>query len=217
MVAASLSMSDAASASGRTPSIAAVKAVTADLLGADYFTLLGLPRQFEMTKATLDDRFRQLQREVHPDRFAASDDASRRASMMLATQINAAYQTLRSPLKRAMYLLEQAGVEVGAESNTAMSPDFLMSQMMWREQVADARAAKDTGALEGLQSEIADDIRDAYADLGQALDHASEQTSHQTSKQENQTHAAVEGVRRLMFLEKLREEIEDAIFALDDL
>jgi len=210
VVVASPSMSDAATASGQAPG---GDAVTANLLGADYFTLLGLPKQFGLTMATLDERFRQLQREVHPDRFAAADDASRRASMMLATQINAAYQTLRSPLKRAIYLLEQAGVDVGAESNTAMSPDFLMSQMMWREQVADARAAKDTGTLAALQSEIADDIRDAYVDLGRALD----QSSDNAPKQENPLQTAVEGVRRLMFLEKLREEIEDAIFALEDL
>jgi molecular chaperone HscB len=202
-------MSDVASAPSITPLMTAANAVTADLLGADYFTLLSLPRQFKLTTAMLDDRFRLLQREVHPDRFAASDDASRRASMMLATQINAAYQTLRSPLKRAMYLLELAGVDVAAESNTAMSADFLMSQMMWREQVADARAARDTGALEALQSAIADDIRDAYADLGHALDHA--------AGDKNLMQSAVEGVRRLMFLEKLRDEIEDAIFALEDL
>lgn len=180
-------------------------AVTADLLGADFFTLLGLPKQFELNTAALDDRFRQLQREVHPDRFAAADDAARRASMMLATQINAAYQTLRSPLKRASYLLEQDGIDIGAESNTAMSPDFLMSQMMWREQVADARSAKNLSELERLQTEIADDIRDAYSDLAHLLD------------QEKQPQQAVEGVRRLMFLEKLREEIENAIYALEDL
>ena len=186
-------------------SAAPAVAITADLLGADFFTLLGLPKRFELDMVALDARFRELQREVHPDRFAAADDAARRASMMLATQINAAYQTLRSPLKRASYLLEQAGLDIGAESNTAMSPDFLMSQMMWREQVADARGEKNLAELERLQGEIADDIRDAYGDLAAALD------------QENKPQAAVEGVRRLMFLEKLREEIDDAIFALEDL
>jgi len=201
VVVASLSMSEMSVAPGR--------AITADLLGADYFTLLGLPQQFEVTTAALDERFRQLQREVHPDRFAAADDAARRASMMLATQINAAYQTLRSPLKRAIYLLELSGVDVGAESNTAMSPEFLMSQMMWREQVADARAAKDTAALAQLQTEISGDIRDSYADLAVSFNAPGNQDKDQLQD-------AVEGVRRLMFLEKLREEIEDAVFALED-
>src|SRR5574343_970107 len=183
--------------------------VTADLLNAEFFTLLGVQQRFELDQADLDAHFRELQRRVHPDRFAAADDAARRASMMLATQINEAYQTLRSPLKRAIYLLELSGVDVGAESNTAMSPEFLMSQMMWREQVADARAAKDTAALAQLQTEISGDIRDAYADLAVSFNAPGNQYKDQLQD-------AVEGVRRLMFLEKLREEIEDAVFALED-
>ena len=179
-------------------------AVTADLLNADFFTLLGVSKQFAQDLPELDARFRELQREVHPDRFAAADDAARRASMMLATQINEAYQTLRSPLKRATYLLNLAGVDVGAESNTAMSPEFLMAQMAWREQVADARAEKDLPVLTDLEAEIAEEIRAAYNDLGQALDSAGD------------TDNAVETVRRLMFLEKLHEEIDNAIFDLED-
>lgn len=184
---------------------AVAPAITADLLNADFFTLLGLPRQFAVDQAALDVRFRELQREVHPDRFAAAEDASRRASMMLATQINEAYQTLRSPLKRATYLLSLADVDVGAESNTAMSPEFLMLQMMWREQVADARAESDLVALKQLDTEIGAAIRSAYGELGAMLDIARD------------THSAAEAVRRLMFLEKLHEEIDNAIFDLEDL
>ena len=183
----------------------AAPAVTANLLNADFFTLLGLPRGFSLDQAALDSRFRELQREVHPDRFAAADDAARRASMMLATQINQAYQTLRSPLKRATYLLSLDGVDVGAESNTAMSPEFLMAQMEWREQVADARAEKNRAALQALDASIRDEIRAAYTGLGQQLDAGSD---HQ---------AAVETVRQLMFLEKLHEEIDNAIFDLEEL
>ena len=179
--------------------------VTADLLNADFFTLLGVPKRFAQDQTMLDERFRQLQREVHPDRFAAADDASRRASMMLATQINEAYQTLRSPLRRATYLINLAGIDVGAESNTAMSPEFLMNQMIWREQVADARAEKDQSALMGLATEIGEVVRAAYADLEQVLDGGEDKK------------AAVEGVRRLMFLEKLHEEIDNALFDLEDL
>ena len=184
---------------------AVAPAVTADLLNADFFTLLGLPRQFAVDQSALDSRFRELQREVHPDRFAAADDAARRASMMLATQINEAYQTLRSPLKRATYLLRLSGVDVGAESNTAMSPEFLMLQMEWREQVADARAEKDLAALQSLEADVREAIRTAYTDLAQYLAQVSDSA------------VAVETVRQLMFLEKLHEEIDNALFDLEDL
>lgn len=197
MVVANPSMSDLAA-----------PAVTADLLNADFFTLLGLPRSFNLDQAALDARFRELQREVHPDRFAAADDAARRASMMLATQINEGYQTLRSPLKRATYLLSLAGVDIGAESNTAMSPAFLMLQMEWREQVADARAGKDLAALQTLETGVSEAIRKAYAELGARLDALTPGSD---------TQPAVEAVRQLMFLEKLYEEIDNAIFDLEDL
>lgn len=179
-------------------------AVSADRLNADFFTLLGLPRAFPLDMTELDARFRELQREVHPDRFAAADDASRRASMMLATQINAAYQTLRSPLKRATYLLELAGIDVGAESNTAMSPEFLMHQMLWREQLDEARAEGDAAALAGLQADIDQAVGDAYERLAGAL------------AAESEIPVAVETVRQLMFLEKLHQSIDDAQFDLED-
>ncbi len=179
-------------------------AVSADRLNADFFTLLGLPRAFPLDVTELDARFRELQREVHPDRFAAADDASRRASMMLATQINAAYQTLRSPLKRATYLLELAGIDVGAESNTTMSPEFLMHQMLWREQLDEARAEGDAAALAGLQADIDQAVGDAYERLAGALAAGSE------------IPVAVETVRQLMFLEKLHQSIDDAQFDLED-
>ena len=178
--------------------------VSVDRLNADFFTLLGLPKQFGLNQAALDSRFRELQREVHPDRFAAADDAARRASMMVATQINEAYQTLRSPLKRATYLLNLAGLDVGAESNTAMSPEFLMRQMVWREQLDDARSDGDLTALTQLQAEIDDEVAGAYGNLANALDKGSETTD------------AVETVRRLMFLEKLHQSINDAIFDMND-
>jgi molecular chaperone HscB len=161
-----------------------------------------------LDQSSLDARFRELQREVHPDRFAAADDAARRASMMLATQINEGYQTLRSPLKRATYLLSLLGVDVGAESNTAMSPAFLMLQMEWREQVADARADKDLVALKSLETNVGEAIRSVYAELSERLDRLTSVSD---------TPPAVEAVRQLMFLEKLYEEIDNAIFDLEDL
>lgn len=185
--------------------VSAASAISADLLQSDFFTLLGVPKRFGLVQADLDSRFREMQRAVHPDRFAASDDASRRASMMLATRINEGYQTLRSPLKRASYLLHLAGVDVGAESNTAMPPEFLMQQMLWREQVADARAENDLPNLTHIQTEISEEIRDAYDALGAALDGAAD------------LNVAAETIRRLMFLEKLVDEIDNTLFDLDDL
>ena len=95
----------------------------------DHFALLGLPRAFRLDTTLLDARYRALQAEVHPDRFANAGDAERRLSLQWSTRINEAYQTLKKPLPRARYLLLLANYDVGAENNLVMLTDFLIEQM----------------------------------------------------------------------------------------
>ena len=104
-------------------------------LNQNHFELFGLPARFAVEPLALEARYRELQREVHPDRFAAAPDAERRVSMQLATRVNEAYQTLKSPLRRAVYILKLRGVDPGLETNTAMPAGFLMEQISWRERI----------------------------------------------------------------------------------
>ena len=101
----------------------------------DFFALFNLPRRFALDRSALDTAYRQIQGEVHPDRFAARPDAERRLALQWATQVNEAYQTLRQPLARARYLLSLSGVDTAEDSNTAMPAEFLMLQMEWREAI----------------------------------------------------------------------------------
>jgi len=169
----------------------------------DHFALLGLPRAFRLDTTLLDARYRALQAEVHPDRFANAGDAERRLSLQWSTRINEAYQTLKKPLSRAGYLLLLANHDVGAENNLAMPTDFLIEQMEWRETVADARAARDLHELERLHHRLKHDIGEAYDELAVTFD-----------EQQDLVQSA-DRVRRLMFLEKLLFEIDDAIAALE--
>ncbi|MBK7356418.1 Fe-S protein assembly co-chaperone HscB [Propionivibrio sp.] len=169
----------------------------------DHFALLGLPRAFRLDTTLLDARYRALQAEVHPDRFANAGDAERRFSLQWSTRINEAYQTLKKPLPRARYLLLLANYDVGAENNLAMPTDFLIEQMEWRETVADARAARDLHELERLHHRLKHDIGEIYDELAVTFD-----------EQQDLVQSA-DRVRRLMFLEKLLFEIDDAIAALE--
>ncbi len=171
---------------------------------ADHFTLMGLQQAFRIDTAALDKRYRELQAEVHPDRFAHAGDAEKRLSLQWATKVNEAYQTLKKPLPRAKYLLHVAGHDVGAENNTAMPADFLMEQMEWREGVAEARSAGDHHELEHLHHRIDEQMRCAYDELGDLFDLAPDYAT------------AADRVRRLMFLEKLLHEIDDAIISLEE-
>ncbi len=108
-------------------------------LTQDFFTLFGLHRRYAIDDAALEAAWHELQSQVHPDRHAHLSDVEKRLSMQWATRVNEGFRTLRQPLTRAQYLLELAGVDAGLETNTAMSPEFLMEQMEWREAVEEAR------------------------------------------------------------------------------
>jgi molecular chaperone HscB len=164
----------------------------------NHFELLGLPVAFGVDAARLEQSYRELQSRVHPDRFAAASDVERRMAMQWATRANEAYRTLRDPVARARYLLRLKGFDTGEETNTAMPPDFLMQQMEWREGVAEARAARDAEALASLRADIAATRAEMLEMLGRALD-----ASHYD--------AGCSLVRKLRFLEKLDDEIDDAL------
>ncbi len=172
-------------------------------LTTDFFSLFQLPRAFRIDLVELDARYRDLQAQVHPDRFAHAGEAERRLSMQWATRANEGYQTLKKPLERARYLLHLAGHDLQAESNTAMAPEFLMEQMEWREAVLEARGG-DHHELERLHHRLRQDLRGRYEELAVLLD----------DRQDME--AATEQVRRLMFLEKLLLEIDDALASLED-
>ena len=163
----------------------------------DHFALFGLPRRFAVDAAALDMRYRELQREVHPDRYATAPAREQRRSMQLATQVNEAYRTLKSPLARARYLLELAGVDAAVETNTAMPAAFLAEQMDWREALDEAAAAGDAVRLDHLAARLRGELGAAYSAV-------------ETELERGAGPVAAALVRKLMFLDKLREEIASA-------
>ncbi len=173
-------------------------------LTADFFSLFELPRAFRLSVSELDSRYRDVQAQVHPDRFAHASEAERRLSMQWATHANEAYSTLKKPLERAKYLLHLAGHDLQAESNTSMPADFLMEQMEWREAVAEARGGGDHHELEHLHNRLRADIDSRYEEIASLLDDAKDFTQ------------ATDRVRRLMFLDKLLYEIDDALASLEE-
>ena len=169
----------------------------------NYFELFGLAPRFAIDVEALERTYRELQSRVHPDRYAHLADTEKRLSMQWATRVNEAFQTLRKPLPRARYLLELRGHDVAHESNTAMSPAFLMDQMEWREAVEEARSGANCDELEALRHRLMAHADEVMAEAATALDDTGENV------------AAADAVRRLMFLEKLRHDIEDALEQLD--
>jgi molecular chaperone HscB len=173
-------------------------------LTQDFFTLFGLPRQFAVDESVLEAAWHDLQSQVHPDRYAHLPDVDKRLSMQWATRVNEGFRTLKRPLERAQYLLELAGVDTALETNTAMSPAFLMEQMEWREAVEEARAAGEVVELEQLHHRLQAHAREVRVGLGRELDQLHDYA------------AAADTVRRLMFIAKLQHDIDEALLALEE-
>jgi len=170
----------------------------------NHFELLGLPARYALDARELERRYRELQTQVHPDKFASGSEAERRVAMQWATRANEAYRTLRDPVSRARYVLSLKGFDTGEESNTSMPPDFLMQQMEWRESVGAARDSGDAAALDKLRIDLAASRAEMLGMLARALDGDANYD------------AGCSLVRKLRFLEKLEAEIDDALELLHE-
>ena len=169
-------------------------------LQSNDFELFGLDQRFRQDRAALDTRWKDLQREAHPDKFAAQGTAAQRIAMQWSVRINEAYQRLKDPLKRAAYLCELHGAPVNAENNTAMPAIFLMQQMEWREELDDAKSAED---LDKISLQFNQAKHKVLEEIEQLLDLAQNYP------------AAVAQVRALMFIERFAADVDARLDQLE--
>ena len=163
-----------------------------DLASTD-FELFDTEPRYTQDRAALDARWRALQSEVHPDKFAAQGAAAQRVAMQWATRVNEAYQRLKNPLQRAAYLCELNGAPIDAENNTAMPSAFLTQQMAWREALDDAA---DVPTVEALAGEVVQHREHALDELRATLDERRDYAG------------AAAQVRALMFVERFAHDID---------
>ncbi len=171
----------------------------------DYFELFGLPQSYEVSLQTLSERFRDLQRVVHPDRYAAADEREKRLSVQYAAEVNDAYQTLKDPVLRAIYLLHCRGVDAQMENNTVMDTAFLMQQMEWREALDEVHKCADPeAALDNLRRDIVEAMQSCQSGFAERWQSNGEQLK-----------AAEDLVRKMQFIDKLIQQLdqfEEALF-----
>ena len=157
------------------------------------FELFQVPARFAQDLAQLDARWKELQRQVHPDKFAAEGAAAQRVAMQWSARINEAYRRLKDPIRRAAYLCELHGAPIDAERNTAMPPEFLMQQMELREALDEA----DTdAAMDALERQSLSLQREMLSKIERQIDAQTDWP------------AAAASVRAMMFLDKLADDID---------
>ena len=162
-------------------------------LQSNDFELFGVAEQYAQDASQLAERWKTLQKEAHPDRFATQGAAAQRVAMQWSVRINEAYQRLKDPLKRAAYLCELHGAPIRAEDNTAMPAAFLMQQMEWREALDDAASLQ---AVDALDDEVQASRRALLAQCQDLLD-----VQHDYAQ-------AAQQVRALMFVARFGGDID---------
>ena len=171
-----------------------------------YFELFNLPISYHVDLKVINERYLELQRVVHPDRYAGKSEREKLIAVQKAAEINDALAVLKHPVKRAEYMLSELGKDIRAEQQTLQDPMFLMQQMELREALEDIPDSADPdAAIEDFEQEIA--LLDKQ--------YASELATQLASSDEHQLDAAADNIRKLKFVYKLREElarVEDSLF-----
>ena len=152
----------------------------------DHFSLLGVAREFAVDVPDLERRFRDLSRQLHPDRFARAEPRERRLSLERATRLNDAFRSLKDWRQRAAQLLRLAGTDVFQEGRTFADPDFLEEQLEWREELALATADADAERLGRIA-----------ADARERLRHIKEEVAHHFADERWFSDLPVDIARRL--------------------
>ena len=172
----------------------------------NYFELFGFTPSFDIELPLLAERYRELQRAVHPDKFAGGSAQENLLAVQKTAQINDGYQVLKAPLSRAEHILALKGIDISHETTTVKDTEFLLQQMEWREALGSIKESNEPELL-------IDELRDLFScyqsaifkDLSQLL---------QSDQRDAQLMAA-DQIRKLKFMAKLQDElakIEDSLF-----
>ncbi|MDJ0807817.1 MAG: co-chaperone HscB [Gammaproteobacteria bacterium] len=173
----------------------------------NYFELFGLPVDFIVDGDALAERYRELQRVIHPDRYANASEQERRLSMQGASRINEAFETLKDPITRGSYLLTLHGIQMDAQKETTQDMAFLMEQMELREELETIREQADPYvAIQALGARIGRQLKSLVGQMALQFE----------TPTPDQLEEARETLRKMRFLQKLRDEIEATEAALED-
>ena len=178
--------------------------MTTDILSSNFFDIFEVPVAYEVDLDLVQQRYRELQKAVHPDKFVNGSDQEKRISMQQTSWINEAFNTLRQPVDRAIYLLKLKGVDLNLENETTMDMGFLMEQMEMREALANVRSKDDPLAeLDNFSAQIKNKMQSLVDGFSAAYE-------------SNQLDDAKEWIRKMQFMQKARKEVDELSAKIED-
>ena len=176
----------------------------ADALSTNYFKLFEIPVSYDVDLDQVQHRYLDLQKAVHPDKYANASAQERRISMQHTSMINQALHTLKQPVERAMYLLQLKGVDFTMDNETTMDAAFLMEQIEMREKLE---------AVHGQNDPLAE-LDSMSADVKLNMDNVADVFKRAYASDELDD--AREAVRKLQFLSRAKKEIDELAASIED-
>ena len=178
--------------------------MTTDILSRNFFELFDVPVAYEVDLDLVQQRYRELQKAVHPDKFVNASDQEKRISMQQTSWVNEAFNTLKQPVDRAIYLLKLKGVDINLENETTMDAGFLMDQMEMREALSEVQSKDDPLAeLDDFSSQIKNKMKNMME--GFSVAHESDQLDD-----------AREWIRKMQFMQKAKKEVDELSAKIED-
>ena len=178
--------------------------MTTDILTSNFFELFDVPVAYEVDLDLVQQRYRDLQKVLHPDKFVNASDQEKRISMQQTSWINEAFNTLRQPVDLAIYLLKLKGIDLNLENETTMDATFLMEQMEMREALSNVRSKDEPlDELDKFSSQIKSKMKSM-------MDSFSEAYSNE------QIDDAKELIRKMQFMQKAKKEVDELSAKIED-
>mmetsp|Transcript_32443 Transcript_32443/g.54709 ORF Transcript_32443/g.54709 Transcript_32443/m.54709 type:complete len:235 (+) Transcript_32443:68-772(+) len=183
----------------RTNTCNAVQSIK--LKDIDAFSIFGVESTYNINAKHLDTSFKQIQMQLHPDKFATKSFIEKKASSESSAAINQAYQILKSPMSRAGYLLQKTfGIDF--DETKSYEDDKLMIEVFTiREEIEDA---KGTNEMEDLLRKLQHTVADLEVEFEEHMRTVLSQRQNQ-QKKDAALHCAV----RLRYFLKMIEELLD--------
>ena len=160
----------------------------------NYFELFDLETSFFISDSNLKDSYRREIARFHPDKYASKTDSEKLQALQNTSLLNTAFDSIKSPLNRASYLLKLDGIDPFDEKDTSMADAFLISQIELREELEVIESKTDSDQLEDFILRIESHIQSKVESISNAFQVNSD--SLQIKKE----------VRELKFYEQLAKE-----------
>lgn len=122
-----------------------------DNYSGTYFELFSLPEKLIVNLEILELKYLELQRLTHPDKFADKSLTEQMQSINFTALLNIAYDTLQSPVKTAVYVLTNKGIDALPERGNKTPPELMMKSFEMHEALEDVT---DLESLKALKKNI---------------------------------------------------------------